>query len=146
MKHIKTFENYTFKNKYQEERYKSALDKVFNAKEGDILSNDVIYSFVEYLTNKADKYDYSFVDGNLGDRLDKFDNYILKRIPISDLDLDEWQKDEDDIENYKNLYLDTKKYPPIVVEDDLSIIDGTHRANALNLAGEKFILAFIGIE
>jgi hypothetical protein len=147
MNHLKLFEEfkYSFKNSYYENRYKEHLDKINNAKIGDILSNYDIYMYVEYLTERAGKYEECFGEGDLGDRLNEYDKYILKKIKISDIDLEEWQIDEDDIELYKDMYLTNKDYPPIVVDKNLSIIDGTHRANAIFNVGEKTILAFVGI-
>ena len=42
---IKKFENY--------DRYSECLNIIKNSKEGDILSNDVIYNYVEYLNDKS---------------------------------------------------------------------------------------------
>ena len=44
------------------------------------------------------------------------------------------------------MYSNTKEYPPIVVSKNYSIIDGTHRANALKFCGLKKILAFVGYD
>ncbi len=145
---IKTFEefHYNFKNERQKYRYQEAFDTVNNAKIGDVLPNNTIYLYVEYLTILADKYDYSFVDGNLGDRLDEYSEYILQEIPISKLTLDEWDIDEESVEEYKNIYMRDKEYPPIVVDKDYTIIDGIHRANAIHSTGQTTILAFIGLK
>ena len=139
-----TFEKFNFKNPQQEDRYKPILDKIINAKVGDILSNDVVYMYVQYLCDQAGKYDNCFIDGDLGDRLDEYDNYILKEILIDKIDIEEWGFDMDDVEEYMKIYSKTKEYPPIVVSADYSIIDGTHRANALKHCGLKKILAFVG--
>ena len=157
-----TFEtiNYNFKNKNQEQHYKPSLDKINNAKVGDILPNEVIYNYVQYLSDIADKYEECFVDGDLGERLDDYDKYILKEISIDEINLDEFNLNEDDVEEYMKVYLKNNEYPPIVVgyslfwdrtndkiipTDDYSIIDGNHRANSLKRTGEKKILAFVGI-
>jgi hypothetical protein len=146
MKYLKTFENYTFKSESQEKRYKPILDKIYNAKVGDILDNDVIYQYVEFLTDSADKYEESFVDGDLGERIDKYDKFILKLIPIDKINIDEFYLYQIDVDNYGIMYNKTKTYPPIVLEADFTIIDGTHRANALHNYGVKDILAFVGIK
>jgi hypothetical protein len=131
-------------------RYNKYLDEVNNAKVGDILDNETIYNYVQYLSEKAGKYEECFVDGDLGDRLDKYSNYILKEIPLNKIGLKEWDIYWPDVNDYKLKYLENKKYPPIVVdrysnsENYYCIIDGTHRANALNKAGETSILAFVG--
>jgi len=138
--HIK----FEFKNDYQKNRYEPILSAVVSAKIGDVLPNEIIYLYVEYLTDISGKYDDSFIDGDLGDRLDWFTKYELKKIPLYKLSLDNWDTDEENIDVYKDKYLNTKEYPPIVVESDLTIRDGVHRANALSVAGEEYILAFVG--
>jgi len=137
--------NYTFKDSYNEQRYKPHLDKINNAKIGDILDNEDIYLFVEYLVIQADKFEDCFVDGDLGDRLEEYEKYKLKEIPIDKLNLNEWDLDDDYVEEYKNKYLENKDYPPIVVDRDYGIIDGLHRANALKKSGLEKIMAFVGI-
>lgn len=136
---------YTFKDSYNEQRYKPHLNKINNAKIGDILDNEDIYLFVEYLVIQADKFEDCFVYGDLGDRLEEYEKYKLKEIPIDKLNLNEWDLDEDYVEEYKNKYLENKDYPPIVVDSDYGIIDGLHRANALKKLGLEKIMAFIGI-
>jgi ParB-like chromosome segregation protein Spo0J len=37
-------------------------------------------------------------------------------------------------------------YPPIVLNKDYSIIDGTHRINALDDLGYKTVIAFVGVK
>jgi len=138
--------NYTFKNLYNEQRYKKHLDKINNAKVGDILENEDIYLFIEYLVIQADKFEDCFVEGDLGDRLEKYDNYKLEEISIDRLNLNEWYLDKDYVEEYKEKYLNNKDYPPIVVDSDYGIIDGLHRVNALKESGLKKVLAFVGIE
>ena len=143
-----TFEKFDFKDNQQEDRYKPILDKITNAKVGDILSNDVVYMYVQYLTDNAGKYEECFGDSeaDLGERLDQYDKYILKEIPIDKIDTEEWGFDMDDVQEYMKMYSNTKEYPPIVVSKNYSIIDGTHRANALKLCGLKKILAFVGYD
>lgn len=137
---IKKFENY--------DRYSECLNIIKNSKEGDILSNDVIYNYVEYLNDKSNIHSYedSFIEGDLGKRLDKYEYYKLVRIPIDYLDLDEWERYDDEIDEYQELYKETNYYPPIVISHKYSIIDGLHRANAIANSGENTILAFVGLK
>jgi hypothetical protein len=76
--------------------------------------------------------------------------------------LDEYELDIDDMEEYIDLYNKYNSYPPIVLDGDTSgglttlvngkwmtlnnytIIDGTHRANALKEMGFKTIICFVG--
>jgi len=139
--------NYKFNNDYDSLRYKKHLDVINNAKIGDILVNETIYLYVEYLVTHGEKNDYDncFVDGDLGERLDEYDKYQLKEISIDDIDLDEWELDDYYTDIYKTKYIDNKDYPPIVVGSEYSIIDGLHRANALKESGLEKIKAFVGI-
>ena len=148
MNHIKKFEsfNISYNKKSHKDRYEEFIEQIKNSNIGDILSNETIYMFVQYLTILSDKYEDSFVDGDLGERLDEYDNYILKEIDIDDLNLDEWNLDYDLVDHYQELYHENKTYPPIVIDDNFSIIDGTHRANAIKNIGFDKILAFVGLD
>ena len=103
--------------------------------------NEKVYQMVQKLHRNYD----DFIDGDLGDRLDNYDNYELKDINISDLDLEEWDVQEDLVDNIVDEMKKNKEYPPIVVGDDMSIIDGIHRANALNKLGFNKIRAYVGV-
>lgn len=138
--------SWDFNKPQDEQRYKKHLDAVMNAKVGDILSNEDIYQYVEYLTVRADKYTYSFVDGDLAERIEEYSNYVLKELLLDAIDLTEWEVDKDIANEYRLQYLKGKEYPPIIVSADYSIIDGIHRANGLKRAGLTKILAFVGIE
>jgi hypothetical protein len=137
---------WNFNKPIDEQRYKKHLDVVMNAKVGDVLSNEDIYQYIEYLTIQADKFEYSFVDGDLAERIEEYSNYILKELLLDALDLTEWEVDRDIANEYRLQYLKGKEYPPIVVDSEYSIIDGIHRANGLKRAGLTKILAFVGIE
>ena len=49
---------------------------------------------------------------------------------------------KDYIKEYKN----SNNYPPIVLNDEYGIIDGTHRVNALERLGLKEVKAWVGIK
>ncbi len=114
-----------------------------DAKIGDIQSEDVIYQYVQELHGHD-----NFGDGDLGDRLEMFQQYQLQEVEIYNLDLQEWDIDEYVVDEYIAKFKESNSYPPIVVDDsyeDYSIIDGTHRANALSELGHKTILAWVGV-
>lgn len=78
--------------------------------------------------------------------LDEYDQFHLKQIPISRLD---WSGaiDENLIERYASMYASGQKnYPPIVLDEEGEIIDGTHRVGGLETAGEKFVWAYIPMD
>lgn len=85
-------------------------------------------------------------EGDLGDRIEEYSEYVLKEIDIKEIDIEEFILDEDLIEEYEEKYSKSKKYPPIVLDSDYRIIDGSHRFNVLYNLGITKILAFVGIE
>ena len=133
MKYLKLFEQYS--------RKEMVVKPLLNKHIGDIVDESDIYSYVEALHHT----DEDFSDGNLGERIEWYPQYQLKEVSLSDLDLDEHYWGESDVEEFKERFLESGKYPPIILAHDYSIIDGTHRANSLEQAGEKVILAFVGI-
>lgn len=141
LKHLKLFESFLPKNKH-------ILNICwYNAKIGDVLPESDIYQYVQEI---HDDYETSFIDGDLGSRIEKFDSYRLMMIPISDIDIDEFSLDTTKMKEYMKTYSQSNDYPPIVLNYDTkwgyTIIDGTHRANALyNLKIDK-IKAWVGIK
>lgn len=130
---------------YQSLRRNQVFDKIENAKVGDILPESDIYNYIEYLHEEED-----FSEGDIVSRIEQYKEYQLTKVPIDEIDIDEWGWDEDVVDNYKELYHQTKKYPSIVLEElepgiQHSIIDGTHRVNALDELGIKTVLAWVGI-
>jgi hypothetical protein len=112
---------------------------------GDVYKESDIYSYIQKLHYKRD---YDFWDGDLGERIEKFPYYVVQEIPIENIELDEYQTDEDDIEEYIEMFNKKGSYPLIVLGEKLygnyNIIDGTHRANALKELGFNKIICFVG--
>lgn len=105
------------------------------------------YEILEYVTtfHSDDSYD----DTDFYERLEEYDHFILKMVDIEDLDLDEYQLDEDKVEDYIEDYKNEGgQYPSIVIgeiEYGYTIIDGLHRSNALHEMGMDKIRAYVGI-
>ncbi len=136
MKYIKTFE--------EVEKWKlSWLKEDSTRKFGEKF---LPYEISEYVTSfhKSDDYD----DTDTDDRINDYDYFILEKLSINLLDLDEWELDDDKVKQYINDYKEVGDYPAIVVGklDDVNytIIDGLHRLNAINEIGEKTIKAYVG--
>lgn len=91
------------------------------------------------------EYD-DILEGDILERINCVDFYELMELPISSLDLDEWGKDDDLIDEYKEL--DINSMPPIIVHefslDNYSIVDGVHRLNACHKKGLKTIKTYVG--
>ena len=73
---------------------------------------------------------------------DDRESFELVKLKLSDLDLDTVSQNL--VDEYKEEYLETKWYPPIIYDiDSDEIVDGYHRANMLDELGEEYILAWI---
>lgn len=136
-KYIKSYTEYTNIN----ESYTNTSVKI-----GDILDESDIYSYVERIHRNDD----DFIDGDIGDRIEKFKKYQVALIPIDKIQTDEYELDDDNVENYIKKYKQLGTYPPIVLgyyesQFGYNIIDGNHRANALKNAGVKEIICFVGL-
>ena len=133
MKHIKLFENF----------YQDDIDDIFNImklhKIGDIISNETLYNYVDAMHNF--EMDNEFIK----DYILKYPKFKLVELDMKDLDLDSTGKSL--VDEYIDMYKETNWYPPIIydVEDDM-IIDGYHRATALDKLGINKILAWGGVE
>lgn len=113
---------------------------------GGVYDTSDIYSYVQRLH----RIEEDFYDGDIGERLEKFKHYAVVEVPAEKISLDEYSLDEDRVDEYKDVYSKTKTYPPIVLGNYskkfglYNIIDGNHRANALNDLGIKKIICFVG--
>ncbi len=116
-----------------------------NVNIGDIYEESDIYQYIQKLHYKRD---YDFWEGDLGERIEKFPYYVVKEIPVKDIEMDEYQLDDDDMEEYIEMFEERGSYPPIVLGKKsygyYNIIDGTHRANALRELGFDKIICFVG--
>jgi len=137
MKHLKLFESFLPRKEY-------FLNLCwYNAKIGDKLFEGDIYQYVQSI---HDDYESSFVDGDLGARIEKFEKYELMLVPIDKIDIDEFSLDTSKMREYIEEYKKSNDYPPIVLNDEYVIIDGTHRVNALERLGLKEVKAWVGIK
>lgn len=120
----------------------------YNAEIGDTLPEDNIYQYVEQLHRNEE----DFIDGNIGERIEQNPEYILEEVYISEISIDEYDLDDDYVNDYMEKYKESNNYPPIVLDGDrrhtygnkYTVIDGTHRVNALNNIGQKTIKAWVG--
>lgn len=135
---IKSFK--LFESKYWKERVNRIMSQIYSTKIGDILPEGDIYQYVEAIHGNDD-----FVDGDLGERIEEYDKYKLIEVDIDELNIDEYFLFDDLVDTYIDKYNQTKKYPPIVIDSKNRLIDGNHRANALNELGFEKIEAFKGI-
>jgi hypothetical protein len=80
---------------------------------------------------------------NIPERVYMYDvlGFVLKEVNLSDIDA-EWNRSEDRINEYAKM---TTSMPPVVLDDNLTVIDGTHRVHAAIQRGEKTIRAFVPV-
>lgn len=90
--------------------------------------------------NKEDLY-----DGDLLERVSHSSPYELKKININDIDLEEWNSDKELIEEYmEEIDMEIESMPIPLISKYMSIIDGTHRLNALEQLGYEKVWVYIG--
>ncbi len=85
-----------------------------------------------------------WAEGDLGNRIMEHDEWVLTRLPLSALQLNEWGLDQELVDENKEMFEAGMAYPPILYDPQYStLIDGTHRANALAQLGESEIWAYV---
>lgn len=103
-------------------------------------------NFIQNLVKGIHRRLHDFEEGDLVDRIYWFSQYKLVELPISNIDLDEWDLDDDLVTDHVAEIMRSKHTMPPIVFDPISksIIDGTHRANAYHKLGMKTIPAYVG--
>ena len=113
--------------------------KQFLENQNQVISSDDLVDKVNSLhLNRED-----FETGDLEDRIRKYDFYKLIDVDANLIDADMWNSDDDLVGDYEKYTQRKPDYPPIVLDDDNTIIDGTHRAKALKNLGHKTIKAWV---
>lgn len=132
MKSVKLFESWL--NDYHDQ----IINSMKKYKVGDITSHEAIYNFVEAL------HDGDLDNEFIIEYINNYSRFQLVELPISELDLDSIGQSL--VDEYIEIYKRSNWYPPILYdkENDL-IIDGYHRANALEQIGVEKILSWVGI-
>lgn len=104
-------------------------------------------SEVMNIVNKIHRNKADFAEGDLTDRIYWFNEYELGNLPIKELNLSEFDIDEELVKSFmQKIKQNSSQMPPIVFDPvSGSIIDGIHRANACARLGMKSIPAYVGI-
>lgn len=114
---------------------------------GDIYSESDVYSYIQNMHRNEE----DFYDGDIGERIENFPKYQVAVIPIDKIMLEEYELDDFYLKKYIEKYKEIGSYPPIVLGyydghwGHYDIIDGNHRANALERIGLKEIVCFVGL-
>ena len=129
MKHIKLFENY----------FSDKLDKIISDmkkhKVGYIIHYTTLYNYISAL------HDFDLDNEFIEDFITSKSKFELKLLDISKLDLGDVSQTL--VDEYKDEYLKTGWYPPILYnqEEDI-IIDGYHRVKLLEDLNQKNVLVW----
>lgn len=94
--------------------------------DGKILTESEVYCFIQRTHCSIGGND-DFVDGNLGKRIEKYDRYICKEIPLFKLNYGDYLLDDDKIMEYTDL---RTPIPPILLDNHNNVEDGNHRCKA----------------
>lgn len=119
--------------------------KQFLENEEQIISSDELVEIVKILHLN----DKDFEQGNLEDRIRKYDFYKLVDVDANHINAEVYYFDDETGRDYEEEYKRKLSYPPIVLDDGKDvidgkdIIDGTHRAKALKNLGHKTIKAWV---
>ena len=105
--------------------------------------NKVSSSDVYTLTKEIHRDEADFDEGDLGDRIYKYDIYEGRDVPIENI-ISPWHFDDDLVDEY--VEVGSTNMPPIVIDHDYEIIDGTHRFEAAKRLGLETIKAYVGVE
>jgi len=110
------------------EALKPTLSAVLSAHIGDIFSDGDIQRYI--LEMHPDFEDSDRINGD----------YVLVNVPVTDIAPSEWELFGDKIDMFKNKQT---PFPPIVLDRNLSFIDGGHRHHAALERGDRTILALM---
>lgn len=101
--------------------------------DGNILTESQVYCYIQRIHSREE----DFEDGDIGKRIERYDRYICKIIPLSKIEYEDmYYHDEDLVNEYANMNTDC---PPILVSKSGSkyvIEDGMHRCMAMALKAE----------
>jgi len=108
-----------------------------------IIEEHILYS----MFNDIHHTDDDFIDGDLGERIEKYNSYQLVKINLeNDIDLEEWFIDDFLVDKYMDEIRESPETTPMcLIDSDFSIIDGTHRLNAFYNLSFKNIFVYKGM-
>ena len=108
------------------------------------VSEEELYMMCEDIHHTPD----DFIDGDLAERIEEYSEYELVEIDLDkDVDLDEWNICDETVSEYaEEIKEDISDLPISLISHSGSIIDGSHRLNALKKTGRKKTLAYRGIK
>tara|TARA_R110001592_G_scaffold179925_3_gene421911 strand:+ start:811 stop:2946 length:2136 start_codon:yes stop_codon:yes gene_type:complete len=108
----------------------------------NVVSSDEVLKMCKDLNRSSKNFDKS----GTPEKILKYDKYELKKVPLSSINLDSIEYSKDLKDKYKEMTRINPDYPPIIIDTiSRSIIDGKHRAKALQEMGYESIRAYISV-
>lgn len=105
------------------------------------VNSDEVLNIVKSLSANVQK-----LDANTEQKILSFPEYELTEIPISTLNINDREFNQELVDNYIEQTKINPDYPPIVVDSNTGdIIDGVHRTKALQNMGNDTIRAYVGV-
>ena len=106
--------------------------------------NKKYISSEEIIINLDHHTEEDLEDGDLIERIRKYDTYDTTVVDLYDIDEDQWDYDEDRVDEYAETM--KSDYTPVILHNNngyWEIVDGTHRINALKGRGERYVKAYV---
>jgi hypothetical protein len=102
----------------------------------------IIYQEVQKIHHTRD----DFIDGDISERIEEFKYYHLQVMDLNNLDKDEWSVDDDIVDDIIDEIREKGllTMPKMLISEKSSIIDGTHRLNALLKIGITKYPCYVG--
>ena len=123
---------------------KTTLNEWLNEQQNIRTSDEIIDIVYDIHRDPSDFEDDDEFSG-LATNINKYDNYKLEEINISDIGKHHINFDTDRVKRIMDEILKNPNYPPIIYDKDIDlIVDGVHRFEALKLLGAKKIKAWVG--
>lgn len=112
------------------------------------IANNIVSS--EYLASEVEMIHHThddIIEGDLLANIEVFSQWQLTTYNIDSLDLNEWHVYEDLVQKCIQEIQNNPNYPPVIIDDksygEPTIVDGTHRLNALSRLGYKTVKAYV---
>mgnify|MGYP003499174712 FL=1 len=120
----------------------NTLEKEF--KVGMIVPEHEVYAFIQSIHHEEE----DFSDGDIGERIEAYESYEVKEVPLSKIEKPWTYIDEDMVDDYLGKEMET--VPPIILgyysDGTYQTIDGGHRVTVALKRNQTTIKAFVAID
>ena len=107
-----------------------------------VISATDLYALIEEMHHSPE----DFEGGDITDRIYAYDVYHLTEVPTKSIERGQWNVYKELSWRYQEMYSKGQEPPPIVIDENGNIIDGTHRHEAAYIVGKPTVLAYVGRE